>query len=176
MRNEAMLCLACIAILLLSGGCGYHTVGPATHLPADVHSIAVPFLENKTQRYHVEVDMTKALVTELTTRTRYTILPGKDAGKADATLSGVILNETVAPYTYNSNTGQTSTYLITVTANLTLTDRNNRVLYQHQNYQFHQQYEATADLASFIQEDSPAEKRLAKDFAQALVSDILESF
>ena len=161
---------------LLLAGCGYHAVGAATHLPSDVHTISVKFLENKTQRYHVEVDMTKALVTELTTRTRYTILPGKDAADADATLSGTILSETVTPYTYNSNTGQTSTYMITLVVNVMLTDRNNRVLYQHQDYQFHQQYEATADLASFIQEDSPAEKRLSKDFAQTLVSDILESF
>ena len=161
---------------MLFSGCGYHTVGSATHLPSSVHTIAVQFLANKTQRYHVEVDMTKAVVTELTTRTRYTILPGKDAPDADATLSGTILSETVTPYTYNSDTGQTSTYLITLIVNMTLTDRNNRILYQHADYQFHQQYEATADLASFIQEDSPAEKRLSKDFAQALVSDILESF
>jgi outer membrane lipopolysaccharide assembly protein LptE/RlpB len=166
-----------IAALLLSiTGCGYHTLGSATHLPPDVHTIAVKFLENKTQRFHIEVDMTQAVVTELNTRTHYSILPAKDAGDADATLSGVILNETVAPYTYNSNTGQTSTYLITVIANVTLTDRNNRVLYSHEDYQFHQQYEATADLASFIQEDSPAEKRLSRDFARALVSDMLESF
>ena len=162
--------------LLLAAGCGYHTVGSATHLPSNVHTIAVRFLENKTQRYHVEVDMTKAVVAELHTRTRYTILPGKDAADADATLSGVILSETVTPYTYNSDTGQTSTYLITLVVNMRLTDHDGRILYQHADYQFHQQYEATADLASFIQEDSPAEKRLSRDFAQALVSDILESF
>jgi outer membrane lipopolysaccharide assembly protein LptE/RlpB len=163
-------------ILTLLTGCGYHAVGSATHLPPDVHTIAVQFLENNTQRYHIEVDMTQAVVTELSTRTRYTILPGKDAPDADATLSGVVLNETSAPYTYNSDTGQTSSYLITLTANVTLTDRQNRILYQHQDYQFHQQYEATSDLASFIQEGSAAEKRLSRDFAQALVSDMLESF
>ena len=157
-------------------GCGYHTVGSATHLPPDLHTLAVPFFENKTQRFHVEVDMTRALVSELTTRTRYTIVPQDTATAADATLRGTILSETIAPYTYNSNTGQTSTYLITVIARVTLVDRNQRVLYAHDDYQFHQQYEATADLASFIQEDAPAEKRLSRDFAQALVSDMLESF
>ena len=172
MRKAALFSI----LLIMLAGCGYHAVGSASHLPADVHTISVQFLENKTQRYHIEVDMTKALVTELNTRTGYTVLPGKDAADADATLSGVILNESVTPYTYNSNTGQTSTYLITLTVNITLVDRQNRILYQHQDYQFHQQYEATADLASFIQEDSPAEKRLSKDFAQSLVSDILESF
>jgi outer membrane lipopolysaccharide assembly protein LptE/RlpB len=165
---------AALVLALFCTGCGYHTVGSASHLPPDVHTIAVKFIENKTQRYHSEIDITQAIVTELQTRTRDKIVPVSE--DADATLSGVILNEIVAPYTYNSNTGQTSTYLITLTANITLTDRNNHILYQHQDYQFHQQYEATADLASFIQEDSPAEKRLARDFAQTLVGDILESF
>lgn len=59
---------------------------------------------------------------------------------------------------------------------MTLTDRDNRILYQHANYVFHEQYETTSDLASFIQEDSPAVRRLSRDFAQALVGDILESF
>jgi outer membrane lipopolysaccharide assembly protein LptE/RlpB len=173
MPNAARLCAA---ILLMTTGCGYHTVGSSSRLPPDVHTIAVKFIENKTSRYHSEVDITQAIVTELQTRTRHKIVPVSEAADADATLSGVILNETVAPYTYNSQTGQTSTYLITLTANVTLTDRNNRVLYEHEDYQFHQQYEATADLASFIQEDSPAEQRLARDFAQTLVSDMLESF
>ena len=157
-------------------GCGYHAVGSASHLPPDVHTIAVKFVENKTQRYHAEVVLTQAIVNELQTRTRDKIVPVSDASEADATLNGVILNESITPYTYNSNTGQTSTYLITLTANVTLTGRDNRILYQHDDYQFHQQYEATADLASFIQEDSPAEARLARDFSQALVGDLLESF
>ena len=159
-----------------AAGCGYHAVGAATHLPADVHTVAVQFLENKTQRYHVEVAMTQAVTAELNTRTRYRIVSAKEAPDADAILHGVILTETVAPYTYNSTTGQTSTYLVTLTANVTLADRDNRVLYRHNAYQFHQQYEATSDPASFIQEDTPAEKRLSHDFAQALVSDLLESF
>ena len=163
-------------IALFSTGCGYHAVGSAAHLPPDVHTIAVRFVENKTQRYHAEIAITQAIVNELQLRTRDRIVPVSDASEADATLTGVILNESVAPYTYNSNTGQTSTYLITLTANITLTGRDNRILYQHEDYHFHQQYEATADLASFIQEDSPAEARLAHDFSQALVGDLLESF
>ena len=59
---------------------------------------------------------------------------------------------------------------------MVLADRNNRILYQHSNYVFHEQYETTSDLASFIQEDSPAVERLSRDFAQALVGDIMESF
>lgn len=177
MRNLSCFCAGMGLFLpLFATGCGYHTVGSAAHLPPDVHTIAVKFIENKTPRYQTEVDITQAIVAELQTRTRDRIVPVSDSADADATLSGVILNLGVSPYTYNSSTGQTSTYMINIVANVTLTDRNNHVLYEHQDYQFHQQYEATSDLASFIQEDSPAEKRLARDFAQTLVGDMLESF
>ncbi len=89
------------------------------------------------------------------------------------------------PLTYRTDTtsavaGQTtsvtSSFLVTITVNMLVTDRDQRILYQHNNYVFHEQFETTSDLTSFIEEDSPAVERLSRDFAQALVSDILESF
>ena len=55
-------------------------------------------------------------------------------------------------------------------------DRDKRLLYENKTYTFRQQYQTTQDLVSFIQEDPAAVQRLSRDFAQALVSDILESF
>jgi hypothetical protein len=60
--------------------------------------------------------------------------------------------------------------------NVLVIDRDHRVLYQHDNYVFHEQFETTTDVTSFIEENSPAVQRLSRDFAEALVSDILESF
>jgi hypothetical protein len=128
--------------------------------------------------------MTQAVVREFTDRTRLTVTAGSAEG-ADATVSGTILTESVQPLTYRTNTsavqaGQTtsvtSSFLVTINMNVLVTDRDQRVLYQHNNYVFHEQFETTTDLASFIEEDSPAVERLSRDFAQALVSDILESF
>ncbi len=165
-------------------GCGYHTLGSAAHLPDTVHTLAVPIFKNRTQFYHTEVLMTQAVVREFTDRTRLHVV--SDAGDgADATLAGTIISESVQPLTYrtqttNAQTGQTtsvtSSFLITISANVLVTDRDHRVLYQHTNYVFHEQFETTTDLTSFIEEDSPAVQRLSRDFAQALVSDILESF
>jgi outer membrane lipopolysaccharide assembly protein LptE/RlpB len=166
-------------------GCGYHTLGSAAHLPDTVHTLAVPIFKNKTQFYHTEVPMTQAVVREFTDRTRLTVAP--DAGDdADATVAGTIISESVQPLTYRTQTqttpvtGQTtsvtSSFLVTINVNVLVTDRDHRVLYQHTNYVFHEQFETTTDLASFIEEDSPAVQRLSRDFAQALVSDILESF
>ena len=177
------LVLIAIALSGLSG-CGYHTLGSAAHLPGSVHTVAVPIFKNKTQFYHSEVPMTQAVARELTDRTRLHVTP--EAEGADATVAGTIISESVQPLTYRTQTnpatiaGQptstTSSFLVTINLNVLVTDRDNRVLYQHTNYVFHEQFETTTDLASFIEEDSPAVERLSRDFAQALVSDILESF
>jgi hypothetical protein len=154
-------------------------------MPDTVHTLAVPIFKNKSQFYHTEVPMTQAVVHEFTDRTRLHVTPASSED-ADATVSGTILSESVQPLTYRTqttavaSTGQTtsstSSFLITINVNVLVTDRDQRVLYQHNNYLFHEQFETTADVASFIQEDSPAVQRLSRDFAQALVSDILESF
>jgi outer membrane lipopolysaccharide assembly protein LptE/RlpB len=73
-------------------------------------------------------------------------------------------------------TSTTSSFLVTINVNVLVTDRDHRVLYQHDNYVFHEQFETTTDVTSFIEENSPAVQRLSRDFAEALVSDILESF
>lgn len=161
--------------LLLLAGCGYHTAGSPAHLPSTVHTLAVPVFKNNTQSWHTEVAFTQAVVQELSSRTPYRIVTGR-TDDADAILEGTITGFQVNPLTYNSRTGQSSSFLITIRARVKLVDRNQKVLYRNPSYLFRQQYETTQDLASFIQEDNPAVQRLARDFAQSVVSDILESF
>src|SRR5579875_1110205 len=160
--------------LVMLGGCGYHTVGAAAHLPQTVHTLAVPVFKNDTQSYHTEVLFTQAVIKELSSRTSYRLIAGHSA-KADATLEGTITSFRVTPLTYNSRTGQSSSFLITIGARVKVVDRDGRLLYQNSTYRFRQQYETTQDLVTFIQEDEPAEQRLERDFAQSVVSDILES-
>ena len=156
-------------------GCGYHTLGSATHIPANVHTIAVPVFATHAQAYHTEMALTQAVVRELNTRTRYRILTA-DSPSADALLSGTVLTQTSVPLTYDSTTGETSSYLITMTVKVVLTAHDGRVLYQNDALSYREQYQSTQDLTGFIREDPAAVDRLARDFAQALVGDMLESF
>ena len=41
---------------------------------------------------------------------------------------------------------------------------------------YREQFQSTQDLSGFIQEDGYAVKRVAREFAHAIVSDMLESF
>lgn len=160
--------------LLLLTGCGYHTIGAATHLPANVRTLAVPVFTTRAQAFHTEFAFTQAVTRELNTRTKYRIV--QDPANADAILTGTILAETASPLTYDSSSGQTSSYLITITARVVLTARDGHVLYQNDALAYRDQYQSTQDLSGFIQEDGPAVRRIARDFAQMLVSNILESF
>jgi outer membrane lipopolysaccharide assembly protein LptE/RlpB len=114
-------------------------------------------------------------VRELNTRTRYRVTTGEDAD-ADAVLRGTLLTQTSLPLTYDSTSGETSSYLVTITAKVVLTARDGRVLYQNDAFAFREQYQSTQDLSGSIREEPAAVQRLARDFAQALVGDMLESF
>ncbi len=162
------------AFLLLTG-CGYHTLGSSAHLPPGVTTLAVPVFATRAQSYHTEMAFTEAIVRELHTRTRYRILNGEGAD-ADAVLRGTILSQTVVPLTYDSASGQTSSYLLTVTVKVVLTAHDGRILYENDAINYRSQYQSTQDLSGFIQEDAPAVQRLANGFAQTAVSDLLESF
>jgi hypothetical protein len=159
----------------IEGCAGYHTVGSASHLPGTVHTLAIPSFQNATESYRTEATFTQAMIQEFTSRTSYHIVAGEDAD-ADATLHGTITAFSINPLTYDNTTGQTSSYLVTISAKLSLTDQHGKVIWQNGAYTFRQQYEQTQDLASFIQEDSAATRRLATEFASAAVADILESF
>ena len=174
LRTLAIGCLSLCCLVPLAG-CGYHTAGSATHIPASVRTIAVPVFATHAQAYHTEMAVTQAVVRELNTRTRYRVITSASAD-ADAVLSGTILTQTPEPLTYDSTTGETSSYLVTVTVKVVLTARDGRVLYRNDALSYREQYQSTQDLSGFIREDSPAVNRLAHDFAQALVGDMLESF
>ena len=162
--------------LLPIAGCGYHTAGTATHIPANMHVIDVPIFKNHTQTYHLEQTMTRAVLKELQSRTAFKTVTTDDPGDADAVLTGDITTMNVYALTYDSTTNQSSSYEVTVTAHVKLTDRAGKVLFENRNYIFRQQYESTQDLVSFIQEDSAAMQRLSRDLAENLVADVTESF
>jgi outer membrane lipopolysaccharide assembly protein LptE/RlpB len=170
------LCLALsLAVLCCLTGCGYHTAGSATHIPTNVRTIAVPVFATHVQAYHTEMALTQAVVRELDTRTNRRIL-SQNSTDADAVLTGTVLTQTNTPLTYDSTSGETSSYIVTITVKVVLTARDGRILYQNDALSYREQYQSTQDLTGFLREDPAAVNRLARDFAQALVSDMLESF
>jgi outer membrane lipopolysaccharide assembly protein LptE/RlpB len=178
MRPPAFLPIAALSAafsLLCLSGCGYHTLGAATHLPPDVKTLAVPVFATRTDASGAEQALTEAVIREFTSRTRFRVTP--DAGDdADAVLHGTILKQTTTPLTYNTATQQSSSFVITIVASVTLTAHDGRILYQNTNYVFREQYQSSTNLPTFIQEDPAAIQRLSREFARQLVADVLEGF
>lgn len=156
-------------------GCGYHTAGHTAQAYDNVKTLAVPTFKNETTTYRVDQMLTASVVREFVTRTRYRIVNAPD-DDADATLRGTVLSTSASPLTYDTATGRTSSVLVVVSMKVVLSDRSGKVLYQNPAYLFREQYEVSQDLASFFEEDSPAFRRLSRDFARTLVSNILEGF
>ncbi len=165
---------ALVGVLVLLVSCGYHPVGAKSQLLPDIKNLAIPSFQNQTHSYHVETDLTSAVIREFNTRTRYHVIQSQD--DADATLQGTVVSAQVAPVAYDSVTGRASTGLVTLIVKVTLTARDGRVLYSNPNYIFRDQYQISNELASFFEEQGPAIDRISRDFSRTLVSNILEAF
>lgn len=162
-------------LALVPAGCGYHVAGKGTKLPTDLHVLAIPTFANGSQVYKVEQDLTGAVVREFITRTHYHVITKADRS-ADATLQGTVQYVTISPLTFDTRTNRVATVLVQVGLKVTLTDKKGKVLYDNPGYLFREQYQESSSLSSFFQEESPALQRLSRDFARALVSDVLENY
>jgi outer membrane lipopolysaccharide assembly protein LptE/RlpB len=163
------------SLLLASVGCGYHTAGHVVTLPENVKTLAIPAFLNQSQTYRIEQTLTSAVVHEFTARTRYQIL-NEASEAADATLRGTVLSTSTSPLTYDSQTGRAESILVVVSMRVSLVDRQGKILFQNPSYVFREQYQVSQEPSSFFEEDSPAMGRLSRDFAQTLVSSVLEGF
>lgn len=164
-----------LGVGLASTGCGYHTAGSAVALPQNIHSIAIPGFVSQSQTFRIEQLLTDAVVREFNARTQYHVIHDTK-GDADAVLKATVLSASATPLAYDSKTGRAASALIAVSIQVSLTDRQGKVLFENPSYLFHDQYELSRDLPSFFEEDSPAVDRLSRDFARALVANILEAY
>lgn len=177
MIREPRACKWVLALFLvwLCPGCGYHTAGHAVQLPENVKTIAIPAFKNETTTYRIEQMLTSSVVREFNTRTHYHVV--NEAGEdADATLRGTVVSTAASPLAYDTSSGRAASVLVVVSMRVVLSDRSGKVLYQNPSYVFREQYEVSQDLTTFFEEDSPAFRRLSRDFARTLVSNILEGF
>jgi Lipopolysaccharide-assembly len=182
------LCL-CVSVALLLSACGYRVGGTASRLPPGLKVIAVPALQNDTNRYRIEQIMTESVVHEFLARTKYRIVATEDS--ADAVLHGEITSLEAIPIVFdttpgpnsrpipniNATTTSATAMLISVHMKVRLEERETKkILYQNDNYLFREPYELSTDPSRFFDEQGPALQRMSRDFASRLVADVLENF
>lgn len=159
----------------LLAGCGYHVEGQVSSLPPDVKVVAVPTFTNKSQQYRIEQRLSDAVVRQLIERTHYKVT--SDPGQADAVIQGTVMGVSTGVIAFNLSTGAATALQVVVTANVRVIDRHTqKILFSNPKYLFREEYQVSQSNSQLFEEEGPALERLSHDFAQTLVTDILENF
>lgn len=167
--------LAALAAVALSlAGCGYHVSGHADLLPKTIKTIAVPAFGNVTIRYKLADRLAADVTREFIERTRYAVVA--DPAKADATLSGAVVNFVSFPTTFDPVTSRASGVQVIVILQVLLTDKSGKVLFNRPGMEVRGRYEISVDPKAYLDESGPATERVARDVARSIVSAVLENF
>ena len=172
MRRLRFPALLMCAVTL--GGCGYALVGRGSNIPAEVRRVQLVPLVNGTPRSQVDQILTRALSSELVNRHRFEVLSAPEG--ADAVLTGKVSSFTLSPVTFDSE-GRATEYEIAIVVSVEFKQvAPETPLYKNENYLFRSSYEVKASELGFQDRETPAIEATAKDFAESLVTDLLEGF
>ncbi|MFN2530331.1 MAG: LPS assembly lipoprotein LptE [Pyrinomonadaceae bacterium] len=145
-------------------------------LPARIHTVAVPAfqIDSNALRYKIESRFTDAVMRELVHRGRGLKVQGEREG-ADAVIEGVIRGFTFSGVLLDDK-GRARIFEVTITAAVTVRDQTeNKVLYDNQNFVFRGEYEFANDPRNFFNEEDPAVLRMARSFAESVVSTLINA-
>jgi outer membrane lipopolysaccharide assembly protein LptE/RlpB len=159
---------------LVFAGCGYNLVGRGSTVPPDIKSVFLKALENKTQRQQVDQILSQAVAKELVTRKRFTVVA--EATGADAEISGAVVGFTVVPVTLDAE-GRATQYEISITAQVKFRRiKDDKVLWSNDRYNFRASYDVPVSNTAYFDRETLAIEEIAPQFAQTMVSDLLEGF
>ncbi len=162
-------------LLTLSfSGCGYSLVGHGDFLPDDIQSIGVPAFINRTDRPELEQRITEELLRQLQVRSGRRTSAGREG--VDAVLLGEVTSFRSLPVEFNPD-GRARTIQVIVTARSRLqSTTDERIIWAADHFVFRQSYPVGKEGADFVDLESLALERVARDFAEAVVTSMLEGF
>jgi outer membrane lipopolysaccharide assembly protein LptE/RlpB len=162
-----------IVLIFTVSGCGYHLAGTGSSLPDHIQTIGLPIFTNNTQGYQVGQKITDSIQTVLIQRGKYKVIPQTDG--VDALLKGTINSVTLAPVAFDSD-GIATDYSVIITAKVTFTDQiDKKILFQNPSFVFRGQYSINQNEIYFDKQSTTLDE-IAQDFAESVVSAILEGF
>ena len=160
--------------LLVSGFTECYKPVTNSGLPKNVKTVAVPAFqfEARGARYRVESRFTEAVTREIIRRGNGLKVQGSLEG-ADAVIEGTIRDFSFSGVLLDRE-GRARVYEVTIVSAVTIRDLdNNKVLYDNQNFIFRDSFEFSQDPRSFFNEEDPAVERMARAFAESVVSTIV---
>ena len=167
-------CKSFLVISLLLVSVGFRDCyKPVTNssFPKHIKSVAVPAFqfEAKGARYRVSSRFTDSVIREVIKRGRGLKVQGTRDG-ADAVIEGTIRDFNFSGVLLD-NQGRARVYEVTITSAITIRDlKKEKIIYDNQNFIFRDSFEFSSDPRSFFNEEDPAVERMAKAFAESVVS------
>jgi hypothetical protein len=169
MSKVLRITLFVLSLFFVSGFAECYKPVTKNQLPQRIKVVAVPAFQNNALRYKVESRFTEAVVNELIHRGRGLKVQGSREG-ADAVIEGVIKSFSYSGVLLDDR-GRARIFEVTIEAAVTVRDQTeNRVLYDNQNFVFRGEYEFANDPRNFFNEEDPAVQRMARNFAESIVS------
>ena len=168
------LSLSVFGLLFVSGFAECYKPVTKNQLPPRIHTVAVPAFQNSAVRYKIEHRFTQAVIEDLIHRGRGLRVQGDREG-ADAVVEGIIKSFIFSGVLLDYK-GRARIFEVTITAAVTVRDQTeNRVLYDNQNFIFRGEYEFASDPRNFFNEEDPAVHRMARSFAESIVSTLINA-
>ena len=176
MTRRAIACA--LFVSLLCAGCGYHWAGDSSGAEPgygwkglyrdDVATVAVPIFTNRTFYRGVEFDLSKAVISQLESRTPYKVA---DKERADTILEGEIIRVTVRTLSRNQFNALPQEQLYQVVVNFTWKDlRSGKILATRHNFEQTAPYYPTLGEDQFAGNQQNVE-RLALAIVEQLQAD-----
>lgn len=164
-----------IALCLVSGFRECYKPVTKNQLPTRIRTVAVPAFQNQALRYKIETRFTEAVINEIVRRGRGLRVQSEREG-ADAVIDGIIKSFNFRGVLLDAR-GRARIIEVTITAAVTVRDQvENRVIYDNQNYVFRGEFEFSNDPRSYFNEEDPAVQRIARSFAESVVSTLVNGF
>ena len=178
-----------LALLLLTAGlvvpgCGFHLVGHGAGLPPQIQVLAIPTIQNQTERIEVEQRLTEALVQEFIKRGKVKVVSLRSG--ADAVLEGTLTEYRVRPVGFTAEQ-RVNRAEVTIQTSLVLRDLSeDAVLWQNPQFVFRQQYEVPEDaivldsggqvVEEYFDQEILAIEEISREFARSVVATLFEGF
>lgn len=168
--------LSAIVVLFLAVMGFTECYKPVTNsgLPKHIKTIAVPAFQFEARglRYRVESRFTEAVSREIVRRGKGLRVQGTLQG-ADAVIEGNIRDFNFTGVLLDRE-GRARVYEVTIVGAVTIRDlRENKIIFDNQNFTFRDSFEFSEDPRSFFNEEDPAVERMARAFAESVVSTIV---
>jgi len=164
-----------VLLLIVSGFTECYKPVTKSQLPAHIKTVAVPAFQNNALRFKIEDRFTEAVMNELIRRGHGLRVQSEREG-ADAVIDGVVKGFGFSGVLLDDK-GRARVFEVTITAAVTVRDSHeNRVLYDNQNFVFRGEFEFANDPRSFFNEEDPAVLRMARSFAESIVSTLVNGF